>query len=148
MLVLKSKIFPRTITVSFIRNVSKPMNTSGYFFVQIPFKKLHIEFLNTKLNFANFASPQFPIHSEIFISKCYAQNECSDHKAVFHGFYIQARRQLNWNGGGGMDSQYKVQSELLSDQAVFITSPKTSLANYWGGIAPPAPTSVYGPVYI
>ena len=45
----------------------------------------------------------------------------------------QARRQLNWNGGGGMDSQYKLLSELLSDQAAFITSPKTSLANYWGG---------------
>ena len=41
----------------------------------------------------------------------------------------QARRQLNWNGGG-MDSQYKLLSELLSDQAAFITSPKTSLANY------------------
>ena len=38
-----------------------------------------------------------------------------------------------------MDSQYKLLSELLSDQAAFITSPKTSLANYWGGIAPPAP---------
>ena len=57
----------------------------------------------------------------------------------------QARRQLNWNGGGGgMDSQYIVLSELLSDQAAFITSPKTSLANYWGGIAP-LPPSVYGP---
>ena len=32
-----------------------------------------------------------------------------------------------------MDSQYKLLSELLSDQAAFITSPKTSLANYWGG---------------
>ena len=49
--------------------------------------------------------------------------------------------ELDW---GGMDSQYKLLSELLSDQAAFITSPKTSLANYWGGIAPPAP-SVYGP---
>ena len=49
-------------------------------------------------------------------------------------------------GGGGMDSQYIVLSELLSDQAAFITSPKTSLANYWGGIAP-LPPSVYGPVY-
>ena len=38
-----------------------------------------------------------------------------------------------------MDSQYKVLSELLSDQAVFITSPKTSLANYWGGALPPYP---------
>ena len=46
-------------------------------------------------------------------------------------------------GGGGMDSQYKLLSELLSDQAAFITSPKTSLANYWGAL-PPAP-SVYGP---
>ena len=45
-----------------------------------------------------------------------------------------------------MDSQYKVLSELLSDQAAFITSPKTSLANYWGGIAP-LPPSVYGPGY-
>ena len=45
---------------------------------------------------------------------------------------------------GGMDSQYKLLSELLSDQAAFITSPKTSLANYWGGIAP-LPPSVYGP---
>ena len=44
-----------------------------------------------------------------------------------------------------MDSQYKLLSELLSDQAAFITSPKTSLANYWGGIAP-LPPSVYGPV--
>ena len=43
-----------------------------------------------------------------------------------------------------MDSQYKLLSELLSDQAAFITSPKTSLANYWGGIAP-LPPSVYGP---
>ena len=42
-----------------------------------------------------------------------------------------------------MDSQYKLLSELLSDQAAFITSPKTSLANYWGGALPP---SVYGPV--
>ena len=40
-----------------------------------------------------------------------------------------------------MDSQYKLLSELLSDQAVFITSPKTSLANYWGGIAPLPPVS-------
>ena len=55
---------------------------------------------------------------------------------------VQARRQLNWNGGGGgMDSQYKLLSELLSDQAAFITSPKTSLANYWGALPP----SVYGP---
>ena len=46
-----------------------------------------------------------------------------------------------------MDSQYKLLSELLSDQAAFITSPKTSLANYWGGIAPLPPPSVYGPVY-
>ena len=39
-----------------------------------------------------------------------------------------------------MDSQYKLLSELLSDQAAFITSPKTSLANYWGGGAlPPLP---------
>ena len=43
-----------------------------------------------------------------------------------------------------MDSQYKLLSELLSDQAAFITSPKTSLANYWVGIAP-LPPSVYGP---
>ena len=57
---------------------------------------------------------------------------------------VQARRQLSWNGGGGMDSQYKLLSELLSDQAAFITSPKTNLANYWGHY-PPAP-SVYGPV--
>ena len=56
----------------------------------------------------------------------------------------QARRQLNWNGGGGMDSQYKLLSELLSDQAAFITSPKTSLANYLGAL-PPLPPSVYGP---
>ena len=35
-----------------------------------------------------------------------------------------------------MDSQYKLLSELVSDQPAFIPSPKTSLANYWGGIAP------------
>ena len=40
-----------------------------------------------------------------------------------------------------MDSQYKLLSELLSDQAAFIASPKTSLANYWGGIAPLPPVS-------
>ena len=57
---------------------------------------------------------------------------------------VQARRQLNWNGGGGIDSQYKLLSKLLSDQAAFITSPKTSLANYWGAL-PSAPPSVYGP---
>ena len=39
-----------------------------------------------------------------------------------------------------MDSQYKLLSELLSDQAAFITSPKTSLANFLGGEAlPPCP---------
>ena len=43
-----------------------------------------------------------------------------------------------------MDSQYKLLSELLLDQAAFITSPKTSLANYWGAL-PPCPPSVYGP---
>ena len=43
-----------------------------------------------------------------------------------------------------MDSQYKLLSELLSDQAAFITSPKTSLANYWG-IAP-APLAPCPPV--
>ena len=37
-----------------------------------------------------------------------------------------------------MDSQYNLLSELLSDQAAFITSPKTSLAIYWGAL-PPAP---------
>ena len=42
---------------------------------------------------------------------------------------------------GGHGSQYIVLSELLSDQAAFITSPKTSLANYWGGIAPLPPVS-------
>ena len=42
-----------------------------------------------------------------------------------------------------MDSQYKLLSELLSDQAAFITSPKTSLANYWGALPP----SVYGPAF-
>ena len=41
-----------------------------------------------------------------------------------------------------MDSQYKVLSELLSDQAVFITSPKTSLVNYWGGGIAPLPPPV------
>ena len=45
---------------------------------------------------------------------------------------------MEW-GGGGMDSQYKLLSELLSDQAAFITSQKTSLANYWGGALPPCP---------
>ena len=44
-----------------------------------------------------------------------------------------------------MDSQYKLLSELLSDQAAFITSPKTSLANYWGGGGIAPPPSVYGP---
>ena len=43
-----------------------------------------------------------------------------------------------------MNSQYKLLSELLSDQAAFITSPKTSLAKYWGAL-PPCPPSVYGP---
>ena len=47
-----------------------------------------------------------------------------------------------------MDSQYKLLSELLSDQAAFITSSKTSLANYWGDIAPLPPPSVYGPVIL
>ena len=46
-----------------------------------------------------------------------------------------------------MDSQYKVLAELLSDQAVFITSPKTSLANYWGAL-PPCPPSFCGPVSV
>ena len=40
-----------------------------------------------------------------------------------------------------MDSQYKLLSELLSDQAAFITSPKTSLANYWGALPPAPPVS-------
>ena len=44
-----------------------------------------------------------------------------------------------------MDSQYKLLSELLSDQAAFITSPKTNLANYWGHCPPAPPPSVYGP---
>ena len=61
-------------------------------------------------------------------------------------FSNQARSQLNWNGGGGgHGSQYIVLSELLSDQAAFITSPKISLANYWGGALPSLPPSVYGP---
>ena len=51
-----------------------------------------------------------------------------------------------------MDSQYKLLSELLSDQAMFITSPKTSLANYWGGHCPPTPPVSTGlhkiPAYI
>ena len=38
-----------------------------------------------------------------------------------------------------MGSQYKLLSELLSDQAAFITSPKISLANYWGEHYPPCP---------
>ena len=54
---------------------------------------------------------------------------------------IQARRQLNWNWGGGMDSQSKLLSELLSDKAAFITSPKTSLENYWGALPPFPPVS-------
>ena len=49
----------------------------------------------------------------------------------------QARRQLNWNGGGGA---------WIASQAAFITSPKTSLANYWGALPPPLRPSVYGPV--
>ena len=45
-----------------------------------------------------------------------------------------------------MDSQYIVLSELLSDQAAFITSPKTSLANYWRALPSlPPPPSVYRP---
>ena len=44
-----------------------------------------------------------------------------------------------------MDSQYKLLLELLSDQAAFITSPKTSLENSWGGGIAPLPPSVYGP---
>ena len=40
-----------------------------------------------------------------------------------------------------MDSQYKLLSELLLDQAAFITSPKTSLANYWGALPPCPPVS-------
>ena len=45
-----------------------------------------------------------------------------------------------------MDSQYKLLSELLSDQAAFITSPKTRLANYWGALppCPPVSTGLYG----
>ena len=43
-----------------------------------------------------------------------------------------------------MDRQYKLLSELLSDQGAFTTSPKTSFANYWGH-CPPLPPSVYGP---
>ena len=47
-----------------------------------------------------------------------------------------------------MDSQYIVLSDLLSDQAAFITSPKTSFANYWGHCPPcPPPPSVYGPAF-
>ena len=46
-----------------------------------------------------------------------------------------------------MDSQYKLLPELLSDQAAFIASPKTSLANYWGAL-PPLPPSVYGPGFL
>ena len=38
-----------------------------------------------------------------------------------------------------MDSQYKLLSELLLDQAAFITPPETSLANYWGGHCPLPP---------
>ena len=66
-----------------------------------------------------------------------------------HLFVFQARRQLNWNGGG-MDSQYKLLSELLSDQAAFITSPKKQVWQIIGGAlppCPPAPLSVYGPVF-
>ena len=45
-----------------------------------------------------------------------------------------------------MDSQYKLLSELLSDQAAFITSPKTNLANYWGAL-PPCPLVSTGLLY-
>ena len=42
-----------------------------------------------------------------------------------------------------MDSRYKLLSELLSDQAAFITSPKTSFANYWGHCpCPPVSTGL------
>ena len=40
-----------------------------------------------------------------------------------------------------VDSQYKLLSELLSDQAAFITSPKTSLANYLEALPPCPPVS-------
>ena len=40
-----------------------------------------------------------------------------------------------------MDSQCKLLSEWLSDQAAFLTSPKTSLANYWGALPPCPPVS-------
>ena len=52
----------------------------------------------------------------------------------------ESRPVDSWTGmGGGMDSQYKLLSELLSDQAAFITSPKTSLANYGRALPPLAP---------
>ena len=62
-------------------------------------------------------------------------------------FSVAIRPLDSWTGmwGGGMDSQYKLLSELLSDQAAFITSPKTSLANYWGAL-PPCPLSPCPPV--
>ena len=41
-----------------------------------------------------------------------------------------------------MDSQYKLLSELLLDQAAFITPPETSLANYWGALPPCPPPPV------
>ena len=58
------------------------------------------------------------------------------------GFHFGSFRPVDsWTGMGGMDSQSKLLSELLSDQAVFITSPKTSLANYWGALPPCPPVS-------
>ena len=92
-----------------------------------------------------------PLEPTLRVATSYTSVEESRYDSLyFHALNIyQARRQLNWNGGGGMDSQYKLLSELLSDQAAFITSPKTSLANYWGGALPPLPPSVYGPdIYI
>ena len=66
----------------------------------------------------------------------------SENTKLFHGqkSLTNVYRPVDsWTGMGGMDSQYKLLSELLSDQAAFIASPETSLANYWGGALPPCP---------
>ena len=110
-----------------------------------------IPFYSVKVNLLDFNDSNdsiiFSIDSVLSRCTCINSNDSSLF-SVMVDLIAQARRQLNWNGGGGgMDSQYKLLSELLSNQAAFITSPKTSLAKHWGALPPaPLPPSVYGPV--